>query len=1358
MNGGTHMLNNKGLRRCFAGFLVLFLSFASIFPVDGNVQVHAQEALPAAAAVSDIGTPPILITEIVPDSADVTGSTGTEDAYEYVEIYNNSDRPMDMKDYKIIYRYPNGNESDAVWNHEPESVVIQPGKTLIFWLKNANNANVTMEQFNAHYGTNLVLNQDVVRVSAGMHSGRSRWIVVASNTGHEIVSAAYNIGVDDAQSDMGVVYQYPLDGSNEMIKTSSRTVRGTPGSIDPGQVPKALNPLPEDNVPPALSNQSVMEAEPTAPIDLVVTAEDSSLVKTVSLFYRTDRQTAYTKVNLKAGRANSLFRYTINGQQILGSKYVEYYFTASDGYNESTSEVFRCNIVVSTVSPRLNVADGQAINGFKWIKAAASEAAPDSLKLSIDGVDALPVKAGLEHSAYFAFDANGADRNYKNVVKQDGAVIHQFDYGVSGFKTVMVPVDGITEGPNKISIVSGSFSAPYDGISKENLDDYDVRNVRLLLPDGTVLKDPMYSNPSTVLDMGDNGRFLPVVDFTFTLAKEQAGSLLYNWDTAPFSDGPHRVAVVTPDGKKAEATISVDNNGPVITTSLNEGKSYKGSFGINATITDAVSGVSTSDITLDGKRIELPYAASSAQLIPGPHTLTVSAADNMGNKSEYSVHFSSVEEHPARPEVVSPVNGAGDAGLSPTLQVKVTDPTEDPLQVSFFRGYQYQADHKDRVSVFTGASDTEPPQGLRSEGERRLTDEELADVASTDSHYLTNDSTTQFPYLRYEVKLEDNFSAEDRVELVWKGRSLPGRKVTLYAWNYQDSTWRSLHSLTAKSEDDFELRGSVSAQDFVRERTAHFIVQDQLEGSLEDKYAFVWLPDTQFYSQTFSHIYESQVNWIRDHAEEYNVKYVFHTGDLVENYHQDYQWAVADRSMKILEDAGIPYGVIAGNHDVSATNDYTMFSKYFGAARFRDMESYAESYKDNRGHYDLISVAGVDYIMAYMGWGEGPEEIQWLNKILAEHPDRKAILGFHDYVLANGQISATGQKLFNEVVKRNPNVFMVLSGHYTGAALNTVKVDDNGDGTPERTVYQILSDYQELGEGGDGYMKLLLFNPADGTIQVKTYSPYKDDYNYYDPVQYPNKDEFSLHIDLTPQVKRVATDYIEANVYSNEPIDSVKHISSGQTAEALWRDLEPNQKYFWYASVQDAFGGRSVSDLWNFTTKNVLPSPQNLRVTGITDTEIGLAWSPITIGGNRSVTYDVYMNGSRSASVTGSVYNLANLSPDKEYSFFIIANDQTGAYSEPGEILTVRTKVNLSVIRFWVEHFIASDELRGPLANQLANQLEQAEHQSSKGDPDKARKHIEDFLMHINNDALQSHISTNAKGTLLNKVISFLKN
>lgn len=126
-------------------------------------------------------------------------------------------------------------------------------------------------------------------------------------------------------------------------------------------------------------------------------------------------------------------------------------------------------------------------------------------------------------------------------------------------------------------------------------------------------------------------------------------------------------------------------------------------------MSDALAGVEKTEIKLDDKVITVPYETSSAQLSPGGHTLTVSADDKIGNKTELKVPFSVVDELPSKPELISPETGASDQKQTAHLKVKVTDPTNDDLKISFYKGYQYNAANTDQVKVFKNAAVTEPP-------------------------------------------------------------------------------------------------------------------------------------------------------------------------------------------------------------------------------------------------------------------------------------------------------------------------------------------------------------------------------------------------------------------------------------------------------------------------------------------------------------------------------------------------------------------------------------------------------------------------------------------------------------------------
>lgn len=124
--------------------------------------------------------------------------------------------------------------------------------------------------------------------------------------------------------------------------------------------------------------------------------------------------------------------------------------------------------------------------------------------------------------------------------------------------------------------------------------------------------------------------------------------------------------------------------------------------------------------------------------------------------------------------------------------------------------------------------------------------------------------------------------------------------------------------------------------------------------------------------------------------------------------------------------------------------------------------------------------------------------------------------------------------------------------------------------------------------------------------------------------------------------------------------------------------------------------------------------------------------------------YDVYLNGDLAASVTETVYRADQLSPDTEYTFTVIARTK-GNQSERSEPLTVETKVNLSVLQRGLKQFIADGEVGGPLAKQLENALQEAEQQMDKGDTEKAKKHIGDFLNHLNQEPMAKHVSPEDK-------------
>src|SRR5699024_5066981 len=247
---------------------------------------------------------------------------------------------------------------------------------------------------------------------------------------------------------------------------------------------------------------------------------------------------------------------------------------------------------------------------------------------------------------------------------------------------------------------------------------------------------------------------------------------------------PYTTRFRSSSDKSIEKNIQVDNTAPEIVTNIDENNPYKGKFTLDADITDNLSGVAETTVTLDGKHITLPYETSSGMLTPGKHTLHITSVDEVGNEAEKEIKFETVEEHPFLPDFLE----KEPKDTSAELSVRVSDPTNDDLDVSFYESYKYSA-ADDNVKVSAYASETEPPQSYKTDGEIELTEEEIAKIEKFDGESVELESVTKFPYHRFDVEVDEKVTADDEIEVVWNGSSLPGRKVTMYAWNYEQEDW-----------------------------------------------------------------------------------------------------------------------------------------------------------------------------------------------------------------------------------------------------------------------------------------------------------------------------------------------------------------------------------------------------------------------------------------------------------------------------------------------------------------------------------------------------------------------------------------
>lgn len=448
---------------------------------------------------------------------------------------------------------------------------------------------------------------------------------------------------------------------------------------------------------------------------------------------------------------------------------------------------------------------------------------------------------------------------------------------------------------------------------------------------------------------------------------------------------------------------------------------------------------------------------------------------------------------------------------------------------NLYLAHQYTSATNKHMYVSENAANTEPPKTYSPKGEKEFSKEKYRALKKHKSHANETRSITKFPYHRFDVTVDKDVKPSDKLFINWEGKSLQGRQVTMYGWNVSTGKWVELDRKLA-GKDEFQLNGTFTAEDYVHNQQISVIVQDQISAQSKNyDYSFIWMSDTQYYAQDYPAIFNTVTEWISQNKSKMNIKYVFHTGDIVNKGNDEKQWKRADSYMNTLDVAKIPYGVLPGNHDKG--DHFKKYEQYFGESRFRKKPYYGDSYQNNRGHYDLISANGKDYVFIYMGWEVRPEDIEWINKVLIRHSDRTAILSFHEYLQKNGKRSRIGNEIFEKVVVPNTNVAAILCGHYHSSEQLIDDIDDNLDGIPDRRVYQLIADYQKGPGGGNGFIRLLLVDEETNTIDVKTYSPYLDQYNFYKSDKYPKKDEFSIDIDVKRTEKMISTSYFEVNVY-----------------------------------------------------------------------------------------------------------------------------------------------------------------------------------------------------------------------------------
>lgn len=291
-----------------------------------------------------------------------------------------------------------------------------------------------------------------------------------------------------------------------------------------------------------------------------------------------------------------------------------------------------------------------------------------------------------------------------------------------------------------------------------------------------------------------------------------------------------------------------------------------------------------------------------------------------------------------------------------------------------------------------------------------------------------------------------------------------------------------------------------------------------------EAFRFVALPDTQRYSEALLppdplaldsmgtyRFFTDQTQWIAKNAERLQIRFVTHLGDIVQSADDAAQWERARAAMDVLDKAGVPYATVIGNHDLLHDKDhvYDAYLAYFGPQRIKDKTYFKGASPRGTSTYQVIEHGKYSFLFLNLSYATPKDDVDWASQILKENRDKIVIVSTHAYLWDAGVVagrygeevgfslmssrlnragripqSMTSQELYDTFITRHPNILMIQCGH---SGLDWRRTDGvNGGGQP---VLEVLTNYQSLPNGGEGYLRIYEIDPEGGTLTARSYSP-----------------------------------------------------------------------------------------------------------------------------------------------------------------------------------------------------------------------------------------------------------------------------
>ena len=328
---------------------------------------------------------------------------------------------------------------------------------------------------------------------------------------------------------------------------------------------------------------------------------------------------------------------------------------------------------------------------------------------------------------------------------------------------------------------------------------------------------------------------------------------------------------------------------------------------------------------------------------------------------------------------------------------------------------------------------------------------------------------------------------------------------------------------------------------------------------LASRFTLGVMPDTQFYARYGTEAagdifgdrygtnpFEVQTEFLAEKHEKLGTQFVTHLGDVVDQPEDRASWDIADRAMQKLEEAGVNYSLLPGNHDLTMFGDKSAFTEYFPEERAKKNSTYmgrmasTEIHDGGDGYafpgqsvdseYHIFEAEGQEYLVLALGFRANDETLEWAQQVINEHPDLPVILTAHEISGINGDGSTYfteeyGEHLWDKLIRKNDQIFLTIAGHHHGAGYHVEQNDAGHD------VINILQDYQMAYLGGNGLMGQLQFDLTNNKLEMTAYSPWVKSKKYEQLTSFDHLlldgegDSYAIDLDFAERFKAFAPDF-----------------------------------------------------------------------------------------------------------------------------------------------------------------------------------------------------------------------------------------